>query len=561
MLLLSRRAKIVATLGPASSNYEMIQKLILAGMNVARINMSHSTHEAQGLLIDTVRKAASDVETEVAILLDLQGPKIRVDKLETNLILHENDEWVIGATSLMPLFPEYKDKFIPTVYTNLVSDAHDKATILFDDGLMEAVATEKIIDKRGELLKIKIITGGILKSNKGINLPDVKVSAPSLTQKDEEDLVFGLKKNVDFIALSFVREASDILHVKKILHKYKKDIPIISKIEKPEAITNFSEILDVTDLIMIARGDMGVEVGNHLVPGIQKKITKMSNERGVPVITATQMLESMIQNPRPTRAEATDVANAIWDGTDAVMLSGETAAGKYPVEAIKFMSQLIEEAEKTPRERIRVKDMEIKNTPAVLQVAASLMGEHLKAKWIVSVTERGNSCLNLSRFRPTTPVLGVTNNQDVARRLAMYWGITPYYVMAASRDISNLESHSIKKMRKDNLIKTGDRIIITHGDGQYFMQGTSNSLRFEVIKRLPEEAEEISVSTFSKGKILYDISLCASCQECIKVCPFDIWQADGDKVKVNANQIEKCILDMACVEKCPSNAIEIIPVE
>lgn len=299
-----RRAKILATIGPSSNSIEMLEKMIRAGMNAARVNMSHGTYEAHEQSIKNIRQASKNVGQEIAILLDLQGPKIRVDKLPEPLELKDDEVWVIGPSHVKDEYPEYKQCFIPTIYKNLVKDAHVGARILFDDGLLEAEA----IEKDREVLKIKMKVGGILKSNKGINLPYVKVSAPSFTEKDREDLLFGLKQGIDYVALSFVRTAEDILEVKALLHQMKIHVPIVSKIEKPEALDNIEEIIKVSDIIMIARGDMGVEVGNHLVPSIQKQMIKLCNSLGKPIITATQMLESMITNSRPTRAEASDVA-------------------------------------------------------------------------------------------------------------------------------------------------------------------------------------------------------------------------------------------------------------
>jgi len=336
----TRRAKIIATIGPSSNTIEMLEKMILAGMNAARINMSHGTYEAHEQSIKNIRQASKNVGKEVAILLDLQGPKIRVDKLPEPLTLQDGEIWVIGPSHVKDQYPEYAKNFIPTIYKNLVKDAHVGARILFDDGLLEAEA----IEKDREVLKIKVKVGGLLKSNKGINLPYVKVSAPAFTDKDKEDLLFGLKQGIDYVALSFVRTAEDVLQVKSLLHSMKVQVPIVSKVEKPEALDNMESIVNVSDAIMIARGDMGVEVGNHLVPSIQKQMIKTCNSLGKPIITATQMLESMITNSRPTRAEASDVANAIWDGTDCVMLSGESANGAYPINAVTIMARICAEA-------------------------------------------------------------------------------------------------------------------------------------------------------------------------------------------------------------------------
>ncbi len=559
-----RRAKIIATIGPSSNTIEMLEKMIKAGMNAARVNMSHGTYEAHEQSIKNIRQASINVGREVAILLDLQGPKIRVDKLPEPLVLNENDIWVIGPSHVKDQYPEYAKNFIPTIYKNLVKDAHVGARILFDDGLLEAEAIEKDRD----VLKIKVSVGGILKSNKGINLPYVKVSAPSFTDKDREDLLFGLKQGIDYVALSFVRTADDVLEVKALLHKMKIQVPIVSKIEKPEALDNMESIVQVSDAIMIARGDMGVEVGNHLVPGIQKKMIKVCNELGKPIITATQMLESMITNSRPTRAEASDVANAIWDGTDCVMLSGETASGKYPLEAIQIMGQIILEAESKPTERPFLRHMDISSVTASVQVAASIIAEKLKARWIISITEGGNSCLKMTRFRPKTHVLGVTNSLHVIRKMSLYWGINPYYFnIHENNDLTKLEELMVEKLKKENLLKNGDKVVVTVGDGKFFRQGTTNSIRVETIKDVPKailntDQDSIQEVSFDQGKFLLDTSICASCQVCISVCPFEIFSAsieDNHETRINGLNVHKCVLDMACVEGCPTGAIEIIP--
>lgn len=560
---MSRRAKIVATLGPSSNTVEAIENLINAGINVARVNMSHGTHEGHEQVIKNIREASKNTGYEVAILCDLQGPKIRVDKLAQNIELKAGETWVIGPTEVMAKYPQYKDCFIPTVYKDLVKDAHEGATILFDDGLLEA----KAIKKEEDVLKIEVVVGGILKSNKGINLPNVNVSAPSFTEKDREDLMFGLKQNVDYVALSFVRRAQDILEVKYLLHKLRKNIPIISKIEKPEAIENIREIIDVTDCIMIARGDMGVEVGNHLVPGVQKEIIELCNEKGVPVITATQMLESMTTNSRPTRAEANDVANAIWDGTDAVMLSGETASGQYPVQAVKMMSQIIIEAEKRPKERPLLRHIDLGSITASLQVAASLVAEKVDARWVLSVTQSGNSCLKMSRFRSQKRILGVTNDIAIMRRMCLYWGITPFYFEEDEEGIDAIHYQMIDVLKGKQLVQNGDKIVITHGDGKYFKQGTSNSLRVEIIKDIPKDnVGSKSESKFQEveidnGRIILDTTICASCQNCVNVCPHGIWALTEDAHKdtyIDVLRAKNCSKDMECVESCPTGAIEII---
>ena len=560
---MTRRAKIVATLGPSSNTIGKIEDLIMAGINVARINMSHGTHEGHTEVIKNIRQASKNTGYEIGILCDLQGPKIRVDKLPEPITLKKGETWVIGPSHVQKDYPQYKDCFIPTVYKDLVHDAHEGAIILFDDGLLEAKATEK----DGEVLKIEIVIGGVLKSNKGINLPNVNVSAPSFTEKDREDLIFGLKQNVDFVALSFVRKPEDILEVKYLMHKMRKNVPIISKIEKPEAVTNIKEIIEVTDCIMIARGDMGVEVGNHLVPAIQKQIIAECNSVGVPVITATQMLESMTSNSRPTRAEANDVANAVWDGTDAVMLSGETASGDYPVKAVEMMSAIVEEAEKAPKERPLLRHTDLRSISASLQVAASLIAEKTNAKWVLSVTESGNSCLKMSRFRPQKRILGVTNSIAVMRRMSLYWGITPFYFEENEKGMNAIHYQMMDVLKEKKLVHNGDKIVITHGEGKYFKEGTTNSLRVEIIKDIPrDDLENKSSSKFQevdtgKARMILDTTLCASCQSCVNICPHGIWSVSEDHDKnthIDAKRAPECSLDMECVEACPTGAIEII---
>lgn len=554
-----RRAKIVATLGPASNTVEMITKLIQAGLNVARINMSHGTHEDHQKVIQNIRQVSEQLNQEVAVLIDLQGPKIRVDKLAEPLELNEGEEWVIGRTSDQEKYSQYKGRYIPTIYDALVDDCHDGARILFDDGLISAEALER----DGSVYKIKILVGGKLKSNKGINLPDCSVSAPAFTEKDRKDLMFGLKNGCDFIALSFVRKREDVEEVKHLLHKLKKHIPIISKIEKPQAIDNLDGILDVTDVVMVARGDMGVEVGNHLVPAIQKKIITHCNERRIPVITATQMLESMTENPTPTRAEASDVANAIWDGTDAVMLSGETAAGKYPREAVKMMSSIIEEAEKTPKERPLLRNIDLSSGNASIMAATSMVAEKINACRIISVTESGSSCRKISSLRPRTEVLGITYSIETVRRMCLYWGVTPYRLVEYNEDSFDFQKDVVEHFKRELNLVNGDKLVITRGDGKFFSEGSSNSVKVEVIKdrpKVPGSSETLIEVSDEKKRILLDTSVCGSCHTCLQICPHDIWVLDENKsTTLNEKKISSCAIDYECVRVCPTGAIEIIP--
>lgn len=556
-----RRAKIVATIGPSTNSKEMLSKLIEAGVNVCRINMSHGTYEAHSAVIKNIREASRESGYEVAILADLQGPKIRVDKLPEPLKLENGSEWVIGSSKVKDKYPEYANNYIPTIYEKLVDDCHDGARILFDDGLMSATA----VTRDRDVYKIKVITGGTLKSNKGINLPDCEVSAPAFTEKDREDLMFALKEGADYVALSFVRKKEDIMMVKTLLHSLKVNIPIISKIEKPQAIDNLDEILSVTDMIMVARGDMGVEVGNHLVPAIQKKIITACNNLGIPVITATQMLESMTENPTPTRAEASDVANAIWDGTDAVMLSGETASGKYPIETVKMMDNIVREAERTPKDRPLLRHQDLSSVTASVMVAASMIAEKIGARRILSVTESGASCLRITQFRPIIPVLGITNSIKVARRMCLYWGVSPFIVIDQEKESSEFMKNVLKEVKDRLKLKNGDKLVVTKGDGQFFAQGSSNSVKVELIRDTPKVvggSQGLEEASDDKKKILLDTNNCAGCQACIQACPHEIWAVSKDEKKqiyIEEKNINRCAMDLACVDACPTGAIEIIP--
>ena len=379
--------------------------------------------------------------------------------------------------------------------------------------------------------------------------------------------MFALKEGADYVALSFVRKKEDIMQVKTLLHSLKVNIPIISKIEKPQAVDNLDEILSVTDMIMVARGDMGVEVGNHLVPAIQKKIILACNTRGIPVITATQMLESMTENPTPTRAEASDVANAIWDGTDAVMLSGETASGKYPIETVRMMDQIVREAERTPKERPLMRHQDLSSLTASIMVAASMIAEKIGARRILSVTESGASCLRITQFRPSVPVLGITNSLKVARRMCLYWGVSPFIVIDQEKESTDFMKNVLREVKERLKLKNGDKLVVTKGDGQFFSQGSSNSVKVELIKDTPKVlggSEGLEEASDDKKKILLDTNNCASCQACVQVCPHDIWAVtkDGEKrTFIEAKNIYRCSMDLACVDACPTGAIEIIPLE
>ncbi len=421
-----RRTKIVATLGPASSTPEMLERLLNAGVNLFRLNFSHGSLEDKSSLINTIRAVSARLGKEVGILADLQGPKIRTGKMAgEGMVLHKGQEVVITTADILGA-----DGLIPTIYTELPRDVTRGARILLDDGLLEL----KVLAIEGEEVRCLVVNGGLLKNNKGINLPGVKVSAPSLTEKDLADLDFCLWVDVDYIALSFVRTHEDVEQIKRIIYSAGKDIPVVAKIEKPEALRNFNKILKVTDAVMVARGDLGVEIEAEKVPLIQKKIIQACNLAGKPVITATQMLESMITNPRPTRAETSDVANAIIDGTDAVMLSGETASGSHPVAAVETMARIALDVE-TGGYGSRSNAPALM-TPSIAQAvgeAACRAATSLKAKAIAVFTQSGSTAALISRFRPAIPIVAFTNAVEIQRKLSIYWGVR-------TRPITILES-------------------------------------------------------------------------------------------------------------------------
>jgi pyruvate kinase len=418
----TRRAKIVATLGPACSTTEMFRKLVRAGLDVARLNFSHGSHEQKAELIAMVRQVSREERKPICILADLQGPKIRTGVL----VDHKPVLLVAGERlTITPRQIEGTAQMVSTVFTTLAENLEKGSRILLSDGLIEL-----IVDRLdGEDVICEIINGGMLGEKKGINLPGIPVKVPSLTEKDEEDLIFAIGQGVDTVAVSFVRTADDVRHVKSRLAALKSDAWVIAKLEKPQAIEHLDSILEVADAIMVARGDLGVEVPPEKVPAIQKHIIKRAAEFRKPVITATQMLESMIDNPRPTRAEASDVANAIYDGTDAVMLSGESAAGKYPVESVAMMAKIVSETEQ--QIRLDPPPYQRPRRTTSLSVAETICecmahsAEDLDVSAIAIFTESGSTVRLLSKYRPEPPIYALSAYQHVINRTMMLWGTYP----------------------------------------------------------------------------------------------------------------------------------------
>lgn len=446
-----RKTKIVATLGPATSSPRMIGLLITAGVDVFRLNFSHGDNDQKRQLIETIRRIADRRGATVSILADLQGPKIRVGRMqEGGVPLVKGDRLTITTREVIG-----RPGLVSTVYQALPRDVRPGSRILMDDGLIEL----RVVSVEEESVHTQVVEGGILKDNKGINLPGVTVSAPSLTAKDRIDLDFALQMDLDFIALSFVRRAEDLSDIREIITSRGKNTAIIAKIEKPEAIRNFRAILEAADGIMVARGDLGVEIPAEKVPIIQKQIISECNRTGKPVITATQMLESMIVHPRPTRAETSDVANAILDGTDAVMLSGETASGRFPVEAVRTMAKIAIDVERvsSPRQILPVAS----GISDAVALSACTAAETLRAKALVVFTQSGSTAALMAKFRPGLPIIALTPEPAIQRRLTLYRGVRSFPI-GRMRDTDE-QIDSVERMLLERGFSHGDIVVITMG--------------------------------------------------------------------------------------------------
>jgi len=459
-------AKIVVTIGPSSRSYEMIRDIIKSGARVIRLNFSHGNHEEHQQTVDWVRQISEELDIQIAIFQDLQGPKIRVGNLDV-------DSFQVNEGETLKLTPEpckgNRDK-ISIDYPYLHEEVKQGDRILIDDGLI-ALKVSKI---EGKVIITKVVDGGIVKPRKGVNLPGASLKhLSSYTKKDEKDLDFAFKNNLDFVALSFVRSSRDVTALKKFMLKnYGREIPIISKIEKPEAVTDISNIIAESNVIMVARGDLGVETSPEEVPVIQKALIRECNLAGLPVITATQMLESMITNPRPTRAEASDVANAILDGTSAVMLSGETAAGEYPLRAVEIMKRIIIHTESSLTyqrlvldQRLNQEDIEInrkKSTTEAVGMATRELAIEIKAAYITCFTHSGSSARLISKYRPDVPIIAYTPIKQTAQRLALSWGVTPILIPHLN-SLDELFEIAPNYLQTIGCIKEGDKIVITAG--------------------------------------------------------------------------------------------------
>ncbi len=452
-----KNTKIVCTLGPASSDPGTLEKMIRAGMNVARLNFSHGTYEEFAKMIITVRTLSKKLNTPIAILQDLQGPKIRIGEVPKDGITIKEKELVILSTEHDKFTIQHHTKIFPVQFKYLHKDVGPKDTILIDDGLME-LTVKKVT---GRAIYCEAVTDGIIKSHKGINVPTASLSADPLTPKDLKDLRFGIKHDVDYVALSFVRQASDITRLKKILASKKSQARVMAKIERHEAVKNLEEIVEASDAIMVARGDLGIEIPAENVPIVQKRTILLANTYGKPVITATHMLNSMIENPRATRAEISDAANAVFDHSDALMLSNETAVGKYPLEAVETLARVAHVTEENLQKYEQLLpfskgklDMPISNATCLNAVKLAI---DIDADVIVAVTQTGFTGQNIAKHRIYKPIITSTGSSKVRNQLALVWGLNEVFVKKIHSKYSILEM--TKSLKKDGVIKQGQEVV------------------------------------------------------------------------------------------------------
>ncbi len=490
-----RRTKIVATVGPATLKPDTLRQLIKAGATTLRINFSHGTQQDHQKAIRLIRQTAFELDQPVGILQDLQGPKIRLGKYASGKInLKKGDRYTLTSRPV-----ECNQEIGYVSYDKLAAEVPENATILLDDGKVE-MQVEKI-DKANQDLHCRVVVGGDLSSNKGVNFPGVYLSVKALTDKDREDLMFGLDQGVDWIALSFVRNPQDILEIKDLISSAGKSIPIIAKIELHEAIQLMDAILSLCDGVMVARGDLGVELPAEDVPILQKRLIATANKLGIPIITATQMLDSMVNNPRPTRAEVSDVANAILDGTDAVMLSNETAVGNYPVEAVETMATIacrIEQEQQTNNLKRTKRSITHAISAAVGQIASQL-----DAAAIMTLTKTGSTARNVSKFRPKTPILAITPHVYVSRRLQLVWGVKPLLVLDLASATQTFQA-AINVAQEKNWLSAGDLVVMTAGTLQG-VAGSTDLIKVELVKAILGEGSGIGQGAISgRARVVYE---------------------------------------------------------
>lgn len=472
-----KKTKIVATIGPASESEEVLRKLFTEGVNVARLNFSHGSHQEHKLKIDRIKKLRREMDIPIGIMLDTKGPEIRLGDIDGEVLLKSGEEFILTNKDLLG-----NEKIASISYKDLYKDVRVGGKILIDDGLVELVVKEI----RGEEIITEVENSGLVSSHKGVNVPGANLNLPALTERDIEDIKFGIKEDIDFIAASFVRSREDVLAIRKVLEEERDyTTKIISKIESQRAVDLIDEIIEVSDGIMVARGDLGVEIETEAVPIVQKEIIKKCNIVGKTVITATQMLDSMIRNPRPTRAETNDVANAVLDGTSAVMLSGETASGKYPLEAVVTMRKILEYTENTiDHEEIlenRIRDVEKSMTNAIGR-SACVIARDLGAEAIITATTSGNTSRAIAKFRPETPIIASTPFEKIKNQLSLVWGISPVKVLNF-KDTDNLIDASMEIAVSKGFIKSGDLVVLTAGVPAG-IAGSTNLLKIESVSEI-----------------------------------------------------------------------------
>jgi pyruvate kinase len=469
-----RKTKIVCTIGPASESSQTLEALIKAGMNVARLNFSHGTHEEHLRKIGFIREISDRLKQPIAILQDLAGPKIRVGKVkEGGVELGRGEKFLLTNREVMG-----NEKVVSVSYHSLPEEVKPGDTILLSDGTIEL----QVLGSDGQDIQCRVVVGGLLTSHKGINVPTGSILAPTFTEKDHVDLLFGIQHGVDLVGLSYVKGPSDIEAVKKVLAKESVNIPVIAKIERKEALENIDGILSISDGIMVARGDLGVETPLEKVPHVQKMLIRKANALGKPVITATQMLRSMVDHTQPTRAEVTDVVNAIYDGTDAVMLSEETASGRFPVEALQMMAKIAQAAEEEfPFDKfLKMETDGAIDLPQAISHAAPLLAEEVKAVAIITPTESGSTTQWVSRLRPRQPILALSRHLSTVRRLNLCWGVYPVLV-PDWKDTDDMLERSKKMPKELGLASTGDKIVIIAGV-PISIPGTTNLIKVEIVE-------------------------------------------------------------------------------
>ena len=563
-----RRTKIVCTIGPASQDVETIKRLIQNGLDAARINFSHGTYETHGKLIQNFKQAREELNAPIPMILDTKGPEIRIkDFKEGSVSLVQGQLFTLTTEDI-----EGDSERVSVTYKNLPFDLKRGSRVLIDDGLIE-LRVKNLTDVDVEC---EVINGGIISSKKGVNVPDVYVNLPSLTEKDVEDIKFGIQQGFDYIAASFIRSANDVLKIRKVLEENNgSQIAIIAKIENRDGVNDIDEILEVADGIMVARGDLGVEIPAEEVPLVQKMLIKKANEKGKPVITATQMLDSMVRNPRPTRAEASDVANAIFDGSDSIMLSGETASGAYPVESVKVMARIAKRTESSINYMNKVNINYCQsgtNVTNAISHATCSTAEDLNAACIVTVTKSGSTARMVSKFRPNCPILACTINERAWRQTNLVWGCVPVKAQLKSTS-DELFQQAVDKAVETGIAKNGDLVVITAGV-PVGVSGTTNILKVHIVgnvlvkgigignKTVSGDATVIKVleeaeKYFQKGDILVTYDTDNDYLPYLKKASAIIVEAKGNKEEPTHAEIVGRTLDIPVIIGA-QNAVELI---